>query len=901
MSDRPAENRLNEFRARPLPWLFLHHLLDVELVRQLLTAIVAESSGGRLSLGDLFEEAPAAGDPATADWILATRDTPSAFGSFLSGIVLAVVWQGDEVPFTRLDGLGAEETDWARGLVTALTLGTIDLSSNTDFEGEGRTTVLKPFAEAMVEARQAVRGKASAQWEKRIDDATSGAPPLLSALFKKHVGDLFGDADRWDLALECYIRAGELLADDGIWEGAIVRARQIIAQSVAMATWHREGPEKAATLLEALVSQSTVNESPLPLLNASFDLINAHIARGSFSTAWPTRRPATYAAPLLLQSHHLDNAMTYAATGRFRDSHRWFWAGLRRQTALGGTIASCQTKAHYGRAVVDEVEASLGRERRPDAFAMGVRLLVESGRTELVEATSWSDRLVETYLTREILEELQATTARNPGTRGERELVATTLRREWLIAIPRDSVDLARRMMADLAASARLGQHTGLSSTNTGGLALKALKTVAMERPEFRVLLGAELVTLVDELRRSAGPLPVAEAIEAAAQFIDGVDAETAEAVCIRVVELVADLPFEAFWPVTQAASQLLGSDAASTLGRRNEAFQRARSVALVKLALNSKSDHASLLYLLRDVDPAVVREQIDTNELKTVVEGIRERARQTSSSAATSNIHALLVAPKIAGEAGVNDALDAIERILRSATAPHPSPSLRNGYEVLLLLAHNGDRISQELSPAFDLRTRSRRLLEPLQDMWRSAAVRPLIFAGFAIPPLSAPNRVTVHNWTFATLELLRWLGHGAELDDALSAAAANGLLAEGMSTGRAVQATDSEVLNAEAVAKERVEAFYAALGERLVAIGSREDPSAAASLRMLLDRCLHLGPRGEDAALLLASRRLGITLDPQNELVNTYTAKLRRDVKLRLSLSPLLRSVLDQAAACS
>jgi hypothetical protein len=877
----------------------VHHLLDADLVRELLSAIVVESSAGRWTLNDLFEEAPAAGNPATADWILATRDVPDAFASFLSRVVLAVVWRGDDVHLVEPDGLGADEADWARSLITALSLGTADFGFDPTLQGSGRTMGLAPYVTAMAEARQRVGSTASTRWLEQIEEATKDAPPLLGALFTKHVGDLLGDADCWGLALECYLQAGDRLIDDSIWEGAVVRTRQIVAQSVAMATWHRDGPEQAAALLEALVSESTVDGSPLPLLNAAFDLMNARAARGSFSTAWSARRPATYTAPLLLQSHNLEHALTYAATGRFKDSHRWFWAKLRRQTALGGTTAAWQTKGHYGRAVIDEVEASLGRELQPRSFAMGVRLLVESGRTELADATSWSERLVETYLTPTTLDELRDTTARSPGTRIERELVATSLRREWLLAIPADKVELARDMLADLASTARLGQHTGMSSTNTGGLSLKSLKIVATERPEFRGLIGPELVALVDRFRQSSGPRPMADAIEAAALFVDGIDKDSAEALCRKAAELVQDLPHDAFWPITRAASRLLDSDAASALSRQDEAFQRLRSAALVKLALNSASQHTSLLYLLRDIDPSAVREQIGAEELESVVNGIRARAREMSSSAATENIHALLVAPKVAGEAGVHEALDAIERILRSATSPRPSPSLQNGYEVLLLIARNGDKIADDLDTTLDLRARVRQLLSPLNDLWRSAASRPLIFAGFAVPPRSTPDRVTVHNWTFATLELLRWLGAGAELNEALETAAANHLLAEGMSTGRAVQGATSDAIDADAVAKERAEAFYAALGERLVAIGSRADQGAAASLRILLHRCLQLGPRGEDAALLLASRCLGITLDPNAASVNTYTAKLRRDANLRLSLSPLLRCVLDEAAA--
>lgn len=897
MSDRQADIRTIEFRARPLPWLMVHHLLDAELLRELLSAVVEESSAGRWSLADLFEEVPAVGNPATADWILATRDTQDALAAFLSRFILAIVWQGDEAPHVNPDGLEAGEAEWAQGLLTALFLGITDFGSDLNLQFRGRTESLEPYAIAMVAARQEVLATSSSLWLQQIELATKDAPPLLGALFTKHIGDLFGDADCWDLALESYLQANQKLVEGSPWEGAVVRTRQIIAQSVAMAMWHLKGPDQAAPLLEALLSEATVEKSPLPLLNASFDLIQARVLHGSWSAAWSANRPASYSAPLLLRSHNLEHALRFSATKRYRDSHRWFWAKLRRQIALGGTTAAWETKGHFGRAVIDELTASLGRELRPEAFAMGVRLLVESGRTELADATQWSESLVESYVNTKTLDELRATAARSTGTSVVRELVATSLRRDWLLALPRDRVDLARDMLADLSVTARIGQHTAMSNTNVGGVALKSLKTVATERPEFRDLLGFELVALLQTIRDSSGPLPVAEAIETAAQFVDGIDAEYADALCRNTAELVQDLPKDAFWPITRAAERILNSDAAAALSTRDEAFKRLRSSMLIKLALNSKSQHSSIPYLLRDVDPSVVGEHVEINELKSVVDEIRAQARQTSSSAATENIHALLVAPKVSGAAGVDEALEAIERILRTAAAPRPSPSLQNGYEVLLLIARTGDKIADDLDKSVDLRARVRQLIDPLIDLWRSAASRPLIFAGFAIPPRSVPDRVTVHNWTFATLELIRWLGGSAELEDALETAAANQLLAEGMSTGRAVQPS-SHAIDATAVAKERADAFYAAIGERLIAIGTCSDQDAITSLRILLDRCLQLGPRGEDAALLLASHRLGITLDPGAAAVNTYSAKLRRDVKLRLSLSPLLRSMLADAA---
>lgn len=891
MPDASHAIRLEEFRARPLHWIVVHHLLSADLLRELVAAIVEVASDGRLGLQDLFEDLAPTGPPATSSWFIATRATEAPFADFLSRFVMTIVWQGDDAPSPPHDGIDEREASWVRNLIGAFELSAAGLDGAPDSSGGEGPQSIDAVRTALAAARHTVR-------RKGVGTEADDQPDLLKALLTKHLGDLDADVDNWKGAHAQYSAAEALLTEEAGWEDAAQTTLDVIAQSIAMATWHVSGPEAAAPLLEALVERTSLDVAPLATINARFDLMNAKLARGSFSTAWPDRRAADCLAPLVIHSHNLDNAMTYASVGRYRQAHRWFWATLRRQTALGGTVAAWTTKAHYGRSIVDELETLLGRQNLPSHFMLAIRMLIESGRTELVEKTDWSGPLVEAYVDDDVLDELGEIVARSPGTAHERTLAATALRREWLLALPGDREELARRLLSELAKAARTGAHTGFASTNTGGLALKALKAVGRERPEFRNLAGPGIVELLDDLLAEHGAITVSEAVETAVQFVDGVDPQSARALCQAVIDLVGRLPQGAAWPVTHAATRLLGSDAAARLVRDDNTFRRERSVALVKLALNSAQENTGLLYVLRDVDPSVVESQIDAQGLTAIVDGIRKRAVDPSSSAATGAIHALLVAPKVAGPDGVADALRGIDLILRSAGSLRSSPSLQDSYEVLLLLARHGDAIATDLGQPSWFAEQARALLEPLREMWLVAASRPLIFAGFAIPPLSVPNRVAVHNWTFATLEFAKWLGASDELAPALDAAAANSDLAEGMSVAQAMQGTAAAAIDPVAVAKERADTFYAALGERLAGVGPRTDGDAAADVGILLDRCIEVGPRGEDAALLFAAWRLGIRRDPDEPAVGAYTAKLRNDPKLRLSVSPLLNCVLAQAS---
>ena len=896
MTQQPADIRIAEFRARPVPWIIVHHLLTAELVRELAIAIVDVGSCGRLALADLVDELSPAGDSALSSWSIVTRGTSDPLADFLTRYVTTMVWRGDDPASWTHEKFDTEEAAWIGVLDGAFRISSADLGSPWRLDDER----LSPASLAMAQARAAAASESDVDlgFLDAVRKIGEGGAPLLSALLTKHFGDLLADADRWDLAKACYLDAAVRLSNpNDDWREATEATADVTDQCVAMAEWHLNGPAAAAALLERLVSRRSIDAAPLPALNAEFELMNARFAQDTFSTAWPDTRSATYAAPLLLSSHHLDNAVTHSATGKFRDAHRWFWATLRRQTALGGTKESWTTKGHYGRSIINEVQSSLGRDLRPDAFGLGIRLLVESGRTDLAESTAWDESLVEAYVDLTVNETLRAIPRRSPGTASARSMVATVLRREWLIAMPRDREELARELLADLAAAAREGAHTGMSNTNTGGLALKALRQVGARRPDFSSLVGDELVPLMDDVVANRASITVSEVIEAAAEFVVGMDPRTSRALLDRTIDVVDRLPDDAFWPVTHAAHRLLGSDAAVRISREDADFGRRRSNALIKLALNAKSENASLLYLIEEVDPAEVSQHLDAAGMTRVIDSVRQRALETSSSAATANIHALLTAPRMAGEEGVMDALTGLKEILCSAIRERTSPSLYNGYEAVLLLARTGDRIADALGDQSAFLERARKLREPLADLWRAAAARPRVFAGFAIPPQTHPHRATVHNWTLATLEFAHWLGTPDALEKPLATAFEEEALREGMSTARAMHSTRSGRVEAEVVKTERADAFYAALGERLARLDSLDGTDAVSAIRVLLDRAIALGPRGEDAALLVAARRLEQRLGSDDPAVLAYSAKLRSDPKLRLSLSPLLNGVLADA----
>lgn len=140
--------------------------------------------------------------------------------------------------------------------------------------------------------------------------------------------------------------------------------------------------------------------------------------------------------------------------------------------------------------------------------------------------------------------------------------------------------------------------------------------------------------------------------------FVDGLEPEVVEVLAPRVMDLLDRLPPQAFWPVIRAASRLLGSDAVARFAATNDRFARRRWHALIRLAVNFQSEHTSPMYLLRDVDPSMIDEQVGAEAFQAIVVGPRERARDTALSGATACIQALLVASKVSSVGGIEDAL---------------------------------------------------------------------------------------------------------------------------------------------------------------------------------------------------------------------------------------------------
>jgi hypothetical protein len=547
--------------------------------------------------------------------------------------------------------------------------------------------------------------------------------------------------------------------------------------------------------------------------------------------------------------------------------------------------------------LIDSVQAKAGRDRVPETFRLGVRLLVESGLPNIADQTAWTESLVGAYVDAECVATTIAYAGRARGAMRERTLVAVTLFKRWIQVLQPGASAIAGAMLQFLAASAKDFDWSFFSDRNLSGAGFEALKEIARTRPEFRTLAVEPVVSAVIAKLADRNFVAVSTAIEIADAYLDVLANQALGAVVIATVDALGRFdPGKAPWPVVRPAMALLSSAQVMSLCERDTALRTRVTSTLLQFSLESETESPRLMYLLRNLNPAWIEGQVDASRLDIVVSELRRRAGEINSSAAVGNIMALLVAPALAGGEGVRDAINGVLSILQSAANGRPSISFSEAYRPLMLLTERAEEFVRELSiPQAEFTTMIEPLFEVLLQVWRKAPEVPLIFAGFAFPRPSAPNPTLVHNWTFASIGFARSLGREQEMTAAVEAAAHHPLLETPMAVARLFRVTagDLETFNIEPIQGENREAFYAALGQRLVQLRALPMNRRTNITTVLLEQCFRLGPKGLDAGVFAAALEIGIQSELLSPEAMAYRRRLDNDPELRLSLAPLFESL--------
>ena len=191
---------------------------------------------------------------------------------------------------------------------------------------------------------------------------------------------------------------------------------------------------------------------------------------------------------------------------------------------------------------------------------------------------------------------------------------------------------------------------------------------------------------------------------------------------------------------------------------------------------------------------------------------------------------------------------------------------------------------------------------LEALSDglvrLWERAANEPSLFAPFAFPPRTKPSPVLTHNCAFASMRFAHsaaatgapaLAGSEARMREALAKASANPALKNAIALARATGAIGASHWDASEEFGEDRDSFYQAVGRRLVQLQGLPRNEAKEMRQRLVEKCLELGPRAADAAVLLAAANLELH-EYVRASVQAYAARVREDADNRLLLMPIV-----------
>lgn len=889
-------------RADCLAWVALHHLLPTAGFRELMTGLVEIASAGKLKLEDLFEERLIEATDNLSSWAIKPLSLDDPTAEYLQRRIRHLVWQHDDEVRPQAEAIGFDRDVNARSIEDALRLGRTDLtvaSATLNKVTFGEGTSIAALLEVVLNFSEAVAAEEFAGRFARARLRLEKVELPLRAVMTKHLGDLCADSDLWNFALQLYDHTITLLdesAEATSHSEFTQMLEAVTIQSKASALRMAEGPSAAASYLSLVLQKYGLRGAPVLALNAGHDAaVVESLSREPLTFARDQR--ATILFPLqLLESLNDSSAMNSWAEGNYDDASTRFWALLRRQIALGAASETRVTKANFARNVFAELNSHRERHRIPSFFWMATRLLIESGQSEFVKKLDWTAGLIESYVDVPLIERALAHCARNKGAILEHNNVVTELFAAWAAKLPHGRSDIATVLLTFLALRARNGQVNLYAPLNTAGRAMELLTDLAQKRPEFRSHVAPEVVEALSTRIQARGFWRgAADALKLAQTYFPVLSSEQADLIVRAVLDWLATLdPKKAAWVLVQPAMDLLISDEMPKVSMRNPDLGREMVATILRFGIGQQSEHGRLLFYLQDFDLRSISDPKFTDDLQGVLDDVIAQA-SNYSTAAIYNVCALLYGSKISGERGVTAALASLKDILTAPDRDGPSTTLPEAYQVLRMLS---TRHAQIVSDAKLDETIFTGQLQDIFNMvvavWRRAAKRPVILASFSLPPPTKPSSTIIHNWAYASVDFGLSIGKRSEILDELADAEKHPDLKDAISFGRSARlgGAQIDVVTKEALARESRDAFYAALGNRLLQVRALGGSTGSALLEMLIDKCFKVGPNGLDCGVFLLARGidpLAITKNP--EFIN-YRTRLEqsRDRDLRFSLFPML-----------
>jgi len=898
MTDTSSVARQRYFSENLLAWTTLRHFLSAKLLHELASAMVQRLSGGEITLDRLFSGTMSSGPGWLTSWSFKPLDTQNPLEQYLQFNIRSMAWNHDgdthvpdKIGFTS-DRLSPQAIEFA------VQLGRVDLKFPPQHLS-GLRIPEEPSYQLLIDTLAASRVMLESSTPRAFLDAISSLlKPLegpLPPVILKHIGDLCADSDEWRKASLIYEAVASVLNEelDATWRELFSPLRCSVVLSRLSAIKMLDGAAAAAAFVKKSLETCLPEDRPFLLANGSFDMYVAEAqANGTLSV--PDLRAATLSPPLLLSSHDRSFALQEWRKADYRDSHRGFWAVLRRQTALGLLTESRATKACYAESIFDSLKEDLRRNHQPDFFRTGLALMIESEDSVVASKLKWTDELVGAYVDQASIEYAIAHSQAYPGANSARQLVLVELFHAWITVTTLERNALAFVMLKHVVALAAESPVSFFSRENLGGRSLEILKDFAQERPELRSLIAAEVAQAVaGRLTKDSFWKAQDTALELAREYTDVFSIEQLLAVLKPALDILSKSDPSAGGPLVDTALSILVTPEVKKLSREDPSIGRLVVDTIFRFTVERRDNPSRALFLLYEFDATLFRETAIAEQLATTVQRVREHALQSNSTAAVGNIQALLVSPAISGIKGIKDALRGLVSIITPVNGRYTSLSLANAYAPFMLLANIQKDLAEQLPVGIEeLRSWLVPMIDPIVELWRRAIDRPSVFAPFSLPAATVPNPTIVHNWAFASLIFAGSLDRSGEVNAALSAAMAQPALRDPIVLAQATRSTAkvSDVsIDPEGIRTESREGFYSALGRRLFILQRMAATESERKLcGALLYQCLRQGPRALDAAVILAAARLSLQVSEMEK--SDYLKRMGSDRDLRLALIPLL-----------
>jgi hypothetical protein len=901
MSDASVSDRRRHFSAHWMTWLVVHHFLPASLLRELISVVVGSVSEGTIELGQLIQDIQSSEEKGWNDsWMIRTLEVEFGQRTTLQRLIRGLVWQNDMSIWSGPDIQDPRSAN-SKLLSMITRFGSFDFGISDRLIDEilASTSEIQPSLVAFLEVFKTVKSTHRTHGLDAIWDVAERVKSLempLAALVTKHLADLCADADEWSNALDGYVRTKQLLDNweaTPAWNKYIGVWNSIIEQSRAGAIRLLIGPKAAVDVLSTIVRQASLTERPLAAANVELDLLvmSSHPDVEGMNAV--DHRVAILHAPLMHYTHNDSEALHNTTNERYEDAHRHFWATLRRQVALGAYAEANGTKARYAGSILKELRGIIAKDKRIEQFHLAIRLLIESLSPDAVSRVEWSDALVDAYVDQTCVDLVILRAKSYVGCRRERELVAIELFRKWTERMAPSKRKITVLMWRHLATLAANFPSRFESSVDVGRQSLEVLKDLAQKMPELRQDVAPAVAGAICERIKSDDLIwGNAAALEAAAEYVDIFDDELVQRIIEGILAILKNIdPARDIWPLVRPALEFLVTPSVKRCAGNSSVLGQRIIDQIIRFGMEQESEHARLFFYLHDFAPSLLRDPNVVKQMQRPIEEVRRWAGEARSTRVTDSINALLLVPAISGFDGIKDALDGLDRVIESSRLDARSPGLPYAYDSILLLTDNAVEILSEFpSEEKWLRAKFERLVVLVIELWEAANSRPLLFAPFAFPPLTRPNSVIVHNWALASLRFAEMSGAIDRIEGALSKASAQPDLAESIALARATRSTaesgDDEV---GAIRMDDREAFYLALGRRLVRLEMKIDGEARRFCEALVEQCLRFGPRELDAPVLLSAFRIGLHEHVRASGLDQYVTRLQRHREYRLTLRPI------------